>query len=61
MINQGEECDTNRETLPGVPQVCNVMFRIRLCSVGQSQLPEVGHTSQGSSVTCRALCMCLVK
>jgi len=56
MINQGEECDTNTETLPEVPQVCSVMFRIRLCSVNPSQLPEVGHTSQGNSVTCHALC-----
>jgi hypothetical protein len=32
MINEGEECDTNRETLPEVPQVYNVVFRIRLCS-----------------------------
>jgi hypothetical protein len=61
MISQEEESDTNRETLPEVPQVYNVMFRIRLCSVNPSQLPEVGHTSQGNSVTCNVLCTCFVK
>jgi len=58
MINQGEECDTNTETLPEVPQVCSVVFRIRLCSVNPCQKLD---TPLKETVTCHALCTCLVK